>query len=89
MNTTLGFSYRNALDPVCTGFKFQPGVSSFSFDHKGDFFVTADTDFIFGKDLNMPSACFRIMCIHTEEVCRKKRCFITSGTGTDLNDNIL
>ena len=88
VDAALGLGDRYTLDPVSAGFKLQPGVSTFTFDHEGDFLVSADSDLIFRKDLNMPAAGFRIMGVHAEKVCRKQCRFIAAGTGTDLNDDI-
>ena len=88
MDASLRLGDGNTLNAVCSGFILQTGVSALPFDHKGDFLITADADFIFGKDLDMPAAGFRVVCVHAEQVCREQGGFITAGAGANFNDHV-
>ena len=89
MDTSAGFCFRYTLYTVYTTFVFKSGIGSLTLDHKCNFLKSTDAILIETHHLCLPSSGFRILHIHTVDLCSKKCRLITACTCTDLHDNIL
>ena len=89
MDTPAALCFRNALNPVNSAFIFQSGISSLTCYHEYALFESSDSVFVQRDHLCLPSSAVRIMNIHTVDLSRKKRRFITACACPDLNDNVL
>ena len=89
MDTSAGFCFRNSLYTVHTTLIFQTGICSLSLNHKSNFLKSTDSVLIETHHLSLPTARFCVFHIHTINFCCKQCRFISAGTGTDLNDNVL
>jgi hypothetical protein len=64
MNTTLGFRFRNTLNPVSTGFMFKFGKNLVSADQSYNLFKTTDPTGTAGKNFNLTSLAVSITAVH-------------------------
>ena len=88
MNSPLGFSLGNPLNPMGTRFKLEPRVGAASRHAADDFLVAAVFPGTLAHDLNLPTALFSVQRIHSEEIAGKERGFITARTGAHLKKDI-
>src|SRR5258708_7770360 len=88
VNAALGLRSGDSLDAVAAGFEFEPGVRALPDDAGDDLLVAPDIPRRFGYHLHLPTLALRIARIHTEQVTSEERRFVSSGSGTDLEEDI-
>src|ERR1700704_1738345 len=88
VDAALGLSSGDSLDTVAAGFEFEPGVRTLPDDAGDDLLVAADISRGFGYHLHLPTLAFRIARIHAEQVTCEERRLVSSGSGTDLEEDI-
>ena len=88
MDAAAGLSFRHTLYTMHTTLIFQAGIGSDTVDHKGNLFESSDTILIQAQHLCLPATSLRVFHQHAVDLCRKQRSLITTGTGTDLYDNV-
>src|SRR5882672_4827777 len=88
VNAALGLRSGDSLDAVAAGFEFEPGVRALPDDAGDDLLVAPDIPRRFGYHLHLPTLALRVARIHTEQVTSEERRFVSSGSGTDLEEDI-
>ena len=89
MDTSAGFCLRNSLYTMHTALIFQSGICARTCDHECYFLETTDSVLIKTHHLCFPAAGFCVFYIHTVNLRCKKSCLVSTGTCTNLNDNVL
>jgi len=69
-------------------FVFQPRISTASFDHEDDLFVSTNADIAGRKHINCPTAGLSIVGVDAEKVSRKDGSLVASGASADFHDHI-
>src|SRR5882757_2430402 len=88
VNAALGLRSRDSLDAMAAGFELEPGVRALPDDAGDDLLVAADISRGFGYHLHLPTLAFRVARIHAEQVTCEERRLVSSGSGTDLEEDI-
>src|SRR6266853_2771225 len=88
VNAALGLRSRDSLDAMAAGFEFEPGVRALPDDAGDDLLVAADVSRGFGYHLHLPTLALRVARIHAEQVTCEERRFVSSGSGTDLEEDV-
>src|SRR6267143_7000705 len=88
VDAALGLSSGDSLDTVAAGFEFEPGVRTLPDDAGDDLLVAPDIPRRFGYHLHLPTLALRVARIHSEQVTSEERRFVSSGSGTDLEEDI-
>src|SRR5712664_254730 len=88
VDAALGLSSRDSLNAVAAGFEFEPGVRALPDDAGDDLLVAADVSRGFGYHLHLPTLALRVARIHAEQVTCEERRFVSSGSGTDLEEDV-
>src|SRR5216683_2262690 len=88
VNAALGLGSRDSLDAMAAGFEFEPGVRALPDDAGDDLLVAADVSRGFGYHLHLPTLALRVARIHAEQVTCEERRFVSSGSGTDLEEDV-
>src|SRR3977135_1750572 len=88
VNAALGLRSRDSLDAMPAGFELEPGVCALPDDAGDDLLVAAAISRAFGYHLPLPTLAFRVARIHAEQVTCEERRLVSSGSGTDLEEDI-
>src|SRR6266849_1880664 len=88
VDPALGLGRRHSLDAMAAGFEFEPGVRALPDDAGDDLLVAADVSRGFGYHLHLPTLALRVARIHAEQVTCEERRFVSSGSGTDLEEDV-
>jgi len=88
VDAPLAFRYRDPLNPMHAPFILEPAEGALTVDSGNDLLEPANASGVSIQNLHPPPAQLGIAGIHPEKVGHKKRCFVTAGTGPDLEDDI-
>jgi len=88
VNTSLRFCRRHALHAVTAGFKLKTTVYAVAADLGDNFFKATMFAFVGTHDLYAPATRFGVATVHTEQVTRKQRGFVTAGTGAHFHKRV-
>ena len=83
------FSNGHSLHPVNPSFVLQPTESTLASYFKYDFLEAAYATLIHTDNIYSPTLGLSVATVHTEEVSRKQRGFITTRPSPDFYDNVL
>jgi len=88
VDTATGLGDGHALHAVYAALVLEPGVGVVPLDLKDHFFVSADAGLIGTQQGGLPTLGSRIQGVHTVKIGREQGRFISSGSGTDLHDDV-
>ncbi|MNS64817.1 hypothetical protein D3C71_741160 [compost metagenome] len=73
---------------MAAGFKLQTAINAIAANFGDHFFISTVLAFVGAHDFDTPAARFRIAAVHTEQIARKQRGFVTAGSGTHFDKRI-
>ncbi|MNU91468.1 hypothetical protein D3C71_813550 [compost metagenome] len=88
VDAALGLGRRNPLHTVRAGFEFELAVDVVALDPGNHLFIAAVFTLVLRKDLHPPATTLGVTRIHAEQVAGENRRFVTTGTGTDLEEHV-
>ena len=84
VDSALGFSGWNPLNPVNTGLVFQEAENLFTCDLENDLFVSADVGRAAPEVFTFPASPFGVALVELHQLASKERGFVTTGARTDF-----
>ena len=89
VDTSAGLGHRHTLYTVHAGLILEAAVRTLSGHDEDSFLHTADAGFINRHELRLIATALRVVDVHAVELCGEERRLVTTGTATDLHDDVL
>ena len=88
MDPSACLGFRHTLHTVHAAFIFKARVSTVTFNHKADFFVSAKLGFTGVDYFHMPAAALGVKSIHSCKHACKQRGFISACAAANFHNNV-